>query len=407
MINARTDCRCCRSKNLNEVFRLGDQPFANAFLRSEQLSELELKAPLIIMECSDCSMAQLSHIVDPTVLYREYSFVTGSSQWMTSHFAELLRTNIRDFVPRGGLVVEIGSNDGSALLSIKREGIRCIGVDPATNLAAIANDRGVTTLCDFFSEKLATAITTGVGQADLIVACNVLGHIDDLDDFCLGVKKLLAANGRLVVEVPYVRWLVSNNECDTIYHEHLSYFSVGAFVHLFHRFGLQIEKVESQAVHGGTIRVTAKHGTENASSVQPWIVEEKLDWTRFRTHCETMRLQLLAWLIREKKEGHVIWGYGAPAKGTVLLNYCGIESDLIPVVVDSTPSKQGKFVPGTHQPILNPEEVLKQMPSACLVLAWNHYQEIERKESAYKQAGGKLRTPFVTLFPTPNNNRTS
>lgn len=366
----RTDCRCCRGTNLTEVFDLGQQPLANAFLRSEQL---ELKYPLTLKECNDCGMVQLGHVVDASTMFTDYSFLTGSSQYMADHFAKLMNENAKRYVPEGGLVVEIGSNDGTALSSIQT---RRLGIDPAANLSDIARKRGVPTITGFFTESLANEVTKTHGQAHLIVACNVLGHIDDLDNICRGVKTLLHPNGAFVVEVPHVNWLISKTEYDTIYHEHLSYFAVRPLATLFSRHGLRITQIETQEVHGGSLRLTIQHGMGHNSQAITWIEGElkPRDWSAFRQRCESSKQRLVDWLVT--KDGDVV-GYGAPAKATVRLNYCGIGTNLLPSVVDSTPNKQGHFIPGTHQPIYDPKVISDT--NNILILAWNHEKEIRSK----------------------------
>lgn len=395
----RTDCRCCRSTNLRDVFDLGLQPHANAFLRPNQLDAAEPKSPLIVHECADCGHAQLAHVVDAVELFSDYSFVTGSSRRMTEHFSDLMADNVERYVPRGGLVVEIGSNDGTALASIRRPDVIRLGIDPARNLGEIARARGVPTRSEFFTAELALSIEQ---KASLIIACNVLGHADDLDDFCRGVKSLLADDGAFVVEVPWVKLMVDGTEFDTIYHEHCSYFSVRSLATLLNRHGLRLDSVARQHVHGGTIRCTAIHGDGVSEPVQRWIDGEgSRDWRSFDERCQTLRFNLLRWLNNQRDAGRMIWGYGAPAKGTVLLNYCGIGTDLMPIVVDSTPQKQGRHVPGTHQLIRDPSAVVAEMPDAVVVLAWNHIREIADKETAYQAAGGLLMTPSLAHYGFP------
>lgn len=388
-MNERTDCRCCRGEHLAQAFSLGEQPFANAYLRSDQLNDVETKAPLVVMECRDCGHVQLQHVVRPEDLYCDYAFVTSSSQVMTRHFSDLMNTGVEKYVKPGGLVVEIGSNDGTALKSITAKGVRRLGVDPAENLSRVAIANGVNTLPKLFSEAVASEIVRDHGQADLIVACNVLGHIDDLDDFCRGVKSLLSEDGALIVEVPDVNQLVDRTEFDTIYHEHLSYFGGRQIETLMHRNGLRVEQTTAQNVHGGSIRLTIRHGTQD--HLYYHTRRPARDWAAFRGRCEATRESLVGWLRFHKEIGSSVLGYCAAAKATVFLNYCNITPDLLPGVIDSTPAKQGRFIPGTHQPILPPEELLKQMPAAVWILAPNHFDEIVEREKRYREFGGTFR----------------
>ena len=393
----KTDCRCCRSEKLQDVFDVGDQPPANAFLYPEQLDRKEVTAPLTLCKCLHCGMVQLKHVVDCNELFCDYSFITGSSARMCDHFAELMAEGVHKYVPLNGLVVEIGSNDGSALASIHGGTIRKLGVDPAANLANLASDKGVRTISKFFSEQVANDIVHDHGKASLIVACNVMGHIDDLDDFCRGVKELLAPGGAFVFEVPYVRDMVASTEFDTIYHEHLSYFAISPLAELFARFGLGIVNIEHKDVHGGTIRGTVASGESPPNpTASEWIRQyesEKIDWAAFTQRCVNYRNSLVNWLVSEQELGRIVWGYGAPAKGTVRLNYCKVDTSLLTTVVDSTPMKQGRFVPGTHQAILNPTKLKEGTPDSLLVLAWNHVKEIRAKESNYIAGGGTIITP--------------
>ena len=233
MIHERSDCRCCHSTDIVGVFNLGEQPYANSYVASDQLEVPQPTAPLSLMECSVCGHVQLRHVVSD--LYSDYPFLTSSSVRMVEHFARLMNDGVNAFVGDKGLVVEIGSNDGAALETIQRKDVRRVGIDPAENLAAMAWDRGVISLPRCFGKQTAEEVVSFYGTADLIVACNVLGHVDDLDDFCEGVNVLMSADGALIVEVPDVYQLVNETEFDTIYHEHLSYFSVGPMATLFDR----------------------------------------------------------------------------------------------------------------------------------------------------------------------------
>ena len=394
----RTDCRCCRGASLTDVFDLGEQPLANAFLSPEQIDEPEPRYPVVLCECADCGMIQLKHVVDASSMFSDYAFMTGISQVMTVHFAELMRENIDWHVPPGGLVVEIGSNDGTALASIARHDVRRLGIDPAENLSAIARSRGVPAVAQFFTEALAEQVVAIHGQASLIVACNVLGHIDDLDDVLRGVRHLLSPMGAFVIEVPCANWLISRTEYDTIYHEHLSYFAVKPLSALVARHGLKITRVESQEVHGGSIRVTVQHGIGHTHAVVPWFQGDSIprDWVAFRQRCEDTREHLVGWLTRARDDGRTVFGYGASAKATVRLNYCGVGTDLMPSIVDSTPGKQGRFVPGTRQSIHDPSVIDTLRPSDVLILAWNHNLEIRPKLAQYVASGGRVASLTTT-----------
>lgn len=396
----RRTCRACGAGGLVEVLSLGDMPPANAFLRPAELGRPEPRFPLSLRLCERCGMCQLGHVVPAELLFRSYLFFTSSSRRMGEHFSQLMTEASHEFVPPGGLVVELGSNDGTGLSSIQRRDVRVLGVDPSRNISVMAAARGVPTVSEFFTEPLAVEIARVAGRAHLVVACNVLGHIDDLDDVCRGIKALLAPGGALVFEVPYLMEFLERAEYDTIYHEHLSYFAVRPLAHLLNRHGLQLERVEYFPVHGGTIRGTAVHGSSCSPQVEEWIAEEVDKGIGAGRTFEVMARQVeanRAWLRRRLAElraaGARVIGYGAPAKGTVVLNYCGIGPDLLPLVVDSTPAKQGCHVPGTHQPIRPPAVLEQERPDVLLLLAWNHAEEIREREAAFRARGGRFLTP--------------
>jgi novobiocin biosynthesis protein NovU/D-mycarose 3-C-methyltransferase len=310
--------------------------------------------------------------------------------------------NADDRVPPGGLIVELGSNDGTALASVRRRDVRVLGIDPARNVAVMAAARGVPTVSEFFTESLGQEVARVAGPASLVVACNVLGHIDDLDDVCRGVSAMLSPTGALVFEVPYLRQLFDRCEYDTVYHEHLSYFAVRPLAVLFNRHGLRLEKIESFAVHGGTIRGTVVRGKGMSDAVRAMVDDETAagmaspqTWRIFSQRAQDQKESLLQRLSQLRQGGKRVIGYGAPAKGTVILNHCGIGTDLVDSVIDSTPAKQGLYIPGTHQKILPPEHLQQEHPDVALLLAWNHAEEITRREAAFIRDGGSFLLPHA------------
>ena len=398
----RRTCRACLAAGLVEVLNLGQMPPANSLLKPADLNKPEMRFPLSLRLCTQCGMVQLGHVVPASLLFRSYLFFTSSSRAMSEHFAALMEDAAGRYVPPDGLVVEIGSNDGTALNSIRQSNVRVLGVDPARNIAVMAAARGVPTVSEFFTEPLAREIARVAGRTHLIVACNVLGHIDDLDDVCRGFAAMLAPDGALVLEVPYLGDLLDRSEYDTIYHEHLSYFAVRPLAALLNRHGMRLSNVEHFPVHGGTIRCTAVRGEGVDAEVQKWIDREETRglstpaaFEPFARKVEEERVVLRQRLIELKKQGKKVIGYGAPAKGTVVLNYCDIGTDLVPAVFDSTPAKQGWHVPGTHQPILEPAAMASECPDVLLLLAWNHAQEIIERESAFLARGGRILTPHL------------
>lgn len=403
----RATCRACGAGGLVEVLALGSMPPANALLRRAERDQPEPRFPLTLRLCEGCGMVQLGEVIPPELLFRSYLFFTSSSRRMSAHFSALLTEAAQEFVPPGGLIVEIGSNDGTGLATTQRRDVRVLGVDPARNVAVMAAARGVPTISEFFTETLAHEVARVAGQAQLVVACNVLGHINDLDDVLRGVRTLLAPGGAFVFEVPYLGEFLRRSEYDTIYHEHLSYFAVRPLAHLLNRHGLQLERVEFFPVHGGTIRGTALLGDGCSPQVEEWIADEaEKGFARRQTYealarqVATDRATLRQTLTELRDAGVKVAGYGAPAKGTVVLNYCGIGPDLLPFVVDSTPAKQGCFVPGTHQPILPPAALATERPDVLLLLAWNHAEEIRAREAAFLARGGRFLTPHSGGFDT-------
>lgn len=398
----RTTCRACLNTNLVEVLNLGEQPPANAFISPADLSRPETRYPLSLRLCESCGMVQLGHVVPPELLFRSYLFFTSSSKWMADHFGKLMTDSAAEFVPPGGLIVELGSNDGTALSAIQRRDVRLLGIDPARNISVMAASRGIPTISEFFTEPLANEIVRVAGQAHLIVACNVLGHINNLDDVCSGVRKLLHAQGAFVIEVPYLGSILERNEYDTIYHEHLSYFAVRPLATLLGRHGMHIARVQLCPVHGGTIRVIAKHGVWSSDDKLSWLKREEAAGLARSSAYSAMaeltsrnRVELRARLKQFRDSGVKVLGYGAPAKGTVRLNFCDIGTELLTEVIDSTPAKQGLHIPGTHQ-LICPPSVLKDInPDYVLLLAWNHAPEILARETEFRARGGKFLTPWL------------
>lgn len=398
----RTTCRACGAGGLVEVLTLGDLPPANAYVATSELDQPEPRFPLSLRLCEMCGMVQLGHVVPPDLLFRSYLFFTSSSQRMADHFARLMAQGVDEFVSPGGLVVEIGSNDGTALDSIERPDVRRLGVDPSRNISVMAAARGVPTIAEFFTEGLAKEIARVAGKAQFVVGCNVLGHIDDLDDVCRGLTELLSDDGAFVFEVPYLGEMLERMEYDTIYHEHLSYFAVQPLARLFSRHGLRLERVEFHPVHGGTVRGTVVRGDGWSAEVDDLIAREsdlgidrRVAYVEFARHVEQHRELLKERLEQLERDGTKVIGYGAPAKGSVVLNYCGIGTDLLPAVIDSTPAKQGLHVPGTHQPIMSPDVLESEHPDVLLLLAWNHAEEIVAKESGFRERGGRFLTPHL------------
>jgi len=403
-LRQKSRCRICGNTEMAQFLDLGDQPPANALLRADELHLPEAKYPLALSHCPRCELIQTTHVVAPEVLFRSYVYFSSVSQAMEKHFAAYAQSVAEKFVPQGGLFMEIGSNDGILLRSLIGKPMKILGVDPARNVAEVARARGVPTIADFFTEGLAREIRKKEGPASVVVANNVIAHIDDLDEVMRGLNAVLADDGVFVMEAPYVVHFLEHLEFDTVYHEHLSYFGVRALSHLFERFGLEVFDVLDQAVHGGSIRVFARRkraGTPPpAASVQAHFELEKAAGVadpkrleRFAAQVSVLRQEIRALVAKLKLEGKRVVGYTAPAKGNVLLNYCGLGPQDLAYLADATPAKQGLYSPGMHIPVLSPEHFRNDKPDYALLLAWNHKDEIVKKESAWRQGGGKFIVP--------------
>jgi len=402
----RTTCRVCGSEKLHKFLSLGPTPLANSFLRENQLEEVEPYYPLDVYFCSNCYLVQLLDVVSPEVLFKEYAYVTGASKPMQAHFTGLVEDVIQNFkISEDGLIVDIGSNDGTLLQCFSKLGLQTLGIEPASNIARLAEAKGIQTVNEFFNEKCAVKIHEEHGNADVILATNVFAHSDDLGGFVRGVKRLLSDNGVFVIEVPYLLNLLNNLEFDTVYHEHLSYFAVHPLVYLANKFGMDVVDVKQVPVHGGSIRIfMQKSGRQRSKNVVHLSsIERRAKLDSLKTYLKVanevtlLREKLVQLLKVLKNEGNKITGYGATAKGNTLLNYCKIGTDILDYINDTTPFKQGCHTPGMHIPVVPEEKFHENPPDYALLLAWNYADEILQKESEYRQKGGK----FILPIPEP------
>ncbi len=401
-------CRGCGASDLQIVLSLGKMPPSNALLTEDQLAEPETRYPLDLAFCPACALAQITVSVDPVKLFDEYAYFSSYSTTMLAHAAATVRRMIEErHLGPGSLAMEIASNDGYLLQNYLRAGVPALGIDPARNVVAAARERGVETLCAFFGEALAEELRDSGRRASVLHANNVLAHVPDVNGVVRGIGRALADDGVAVIETPYVRDLVERVEFDTIYHEHLFYYSLTALDRLFERNQVCILDVERIPIHGGSLRVFAAPvatARAPAPTVAALLEEEArlglaaLDYFEgFADRVETLKGQLLALLGGLKDQGHRIAAYGAAAKGTVLLNAFGIGTERIEYVADRSEYKQGRYMPGVHVPIVGPEALLAEMPDEVLLLAWNFADEILEQQAEYRRRGGR----FIIPAPVP------
>lgn len=399
-----TCCRGCGHNRLKPILSLGSTPLANALLAEEDLGKTEDVWPLDLVRCGDCSLVQITETVPPESLFSDYAYFSSFSDTMVAH-ARQIATRLIDErkLDANSLAIEVASNDGYLLQWYHRAGVPVLGIEPAKNIAAVAiRDRGVDTISEFFGAEIASTLAAAGKLADVIHANNVLAHVADLNGVVAGFATLLKENGRVIVEAPYLGELIDHVEFDTIYHEHLCYFSLTALVQLFKKHGLEIVDVEQLAIHGGSLRIFAAHAgtTEVQTSVHDLLAQEA-GWVfdqehhaRFAARVGTLRESLLKCLTKLKSEGNRIVVYGASAKGSTLLNYFGIGSDLIDYVVDRSTVKQGRYTPGTQLAIHAPEQLVVDQPDYCLLLTWNFAEEIMQQQQTYRERGGKFIIPI-------------
>lgn len=400
-------CRSCGATELVPFLDLGEQPLANALLTEEQLGSPEPIYPIVVVLCQRCTMVQITETVPPEILFREYLYFSSFSDTMLRHARELVDKLIRDRgLGRGSLVVEIASNDGYLLRNFVEAGIPVLGIEPARNIAAVARERGIETIDEFFGAQLARSLVSNGRKADLIIANNVMAHVPDINDVVQGLATLLAPSGAFVMETPYVRDMIENLEFDTMYHEHVFCHSLTGLEHLFRRHGLAAADVEWVPIHGGTIQVTVAHAGREGErprvrtmleAEERWGVGDQSYYRGFAARVDGLKRELVELLTRLKAEGKRIAAYGAAAKGSTLLNYMGIDGRHLDYVVDRSTYKQGRYMPGNHLPIHAPERLLMDRPDHVLLLAWNLVDEVTSQQSEYRRAGGKFIIPVPTV----------
>ncbi len=398
-----TECRICKSKDLIDVIDLTDQPIPNGFLTKEQLKQKEEKYPLVVCFCNNCSLMQLRYLVNAKVMFDNYLYIPSASKTRVEHFKGLAQEvkEITDFNEKS-LVIDIGSNDGSLLITFKNLGARTLGIDPAENLVKVAALSGIETVNDYFDSKVAAKVVKKYGKAKAMLATNVIAHIHNIHEVIRGGEILLENDGIFLMQFPYSLDLIEKNLFDTIYHEHLSYFSVRSLLVLAQDSDLEIFNIEKSDLDGGSLKVYWKKRSNkkiktNQDKLNKILKEEEdfglydiKTYMEFTKRVEKLKDQVVKKLKELKKKNKSIVGYGAAAKANVLLNYFGIDKKTIDYLVDSTPYKQGRFTPGSHIPIYSEDEIYKTNPDYVIIFAWNFAKEIMDKNRKFKKSGGKF-----------------
>lgn len=398
----KNKCRMCQSENLTEFLDLGEQPLANAFLKNTSEFAIENFYPLKVYFCHDCYLAQLLDVVDKEILFKNYIYFSSGMPKLSDHFKNYAEDVMNKYLEKNDFVVELASNDGLLLKFFKDSGYRILGIDPAENIAALANSRGVLTWPKFFNQKLAEEIVQNYGPAKVILANNVVAHIDDHHDLAKGIKTLLAPNGVFVFEAPYLIDMFDNLTFDTIYHEHLSYLTIRPLKKLFEKYDLEIFKVEVHPVQGQSMRVFINHSGQHPvdQSVDYWLLKELAmelhlleSYQKLALRIAELKNNLINLLKEIKMAGKKIAGYGAPAKGNTLLNYCHIDTNFLDFALEDLPAKQGLYTPGSHIPTVNKQYAENHQPDYYLLLAWNYAKVILEKESQFRKNGGQFIIP--------------
>ncbi len=405
-----TNCRSCGCDDLRVILDLGSQPIANALLSEEELTRPEARFALAVAFCPVCALLQVTETVAADILYRrDYPYFSSSSPALLKHSAEHVEALAckYDLGPLS-LVVEVASNDGYLLCNFVHRGIPCLGIDPADGPVARANAIGVPTMHDFFGSRCAEKLASEGKLADVVIANNVVAHVDDINDFVAGVSRLLKPTGSAVFEFAYALDLIEHCEFDTIYHEHLFYHTLHGLTPLFHRHGLHLNDVERLPIHGGSLRLTASRTPERSANLDELFAHEAAlgvgevsFYNEFADRVRALRNSLAGLLVSEKAKGKRIACYGAAAKGATLVNYLDLGEQFFEFVADANPFKQGKYMPGQHIQIRPPEQVVMDQPDYVLLLVWNFAGEVMRQQATYRERGGSFIIPVPEPYIVP------
>jgi 2-polyprenyl-3-methyl-5-hydroxy-6-metoxy-1,4-benzoquinol methylase len=405
----RPRCRFCATPMVITFVDLGMSPLCESYIAVEQLDQMEPFYPLHVYVCDNCFLVQLEEFVAPSEIFGEYAYLSSySDSWVEHARRYTVAMRERFGLDTHCLVTEIASNDGYLLQHFVSAGVPVLGIEPAANVAKIAQLKGIRTTIEFFGVATASAIRTSFGQPDLLVGNNVLAHVPDINDFVAGMTILLKPGGVITMEFPHLLQLMRQNQFDTIYHEHFSYLSLFVVEKIFRRHGLRVFDVEELATHGGSLRIYACHDNDTVYETLPTVsalrdleVAEGLGdlatYGHFKERVEETKRAILDFLIVAKRQGKRIVGYGAPGKGNTLLNYCGIRTDFLEFTVDRNTIKQGKYTPGTRIPILFPDAIRQARPDFIFVLPWNLKEEICASMSYVRDWGAKFVVPIPTL----------
>jgi 2-polyprenyl-3-methyl-5-hydroxy-6-metoxy-1,4-benzoquinol methylase len=404
------NCRFC-NKELTQLFvSLGASPLSNAYLKKEQLCKKESFYPLDVHVCDRCFLVQLPEFENPENIFSDYAYFSSYSDTWLKHAKEYVDEMIKLFgINKSSYVVEIASNDGYLLQYFQKNGTPVLGIEPARNVALVAQEKGIPTQVVFFGTETAMRLASEGKSADLLLGNNVLAHVPDLNDFVAGLKILLKPDGVITMEFPHLFRLIEGGQFDTIYHEHFSYFSFLTVEKVFSAHGLVIFDVEELPSHGGSLRIYAKHQNDTAKKKSARVSEleqrevskgyARLDfYLDFEEKVKDVKRNILDFLIKAKREKKVIVGYGAPAKGNTLLNYCGIRNDFIDYTVDRSPHKQGLYLPGSRIFIDTPEKIRETKPDYVFILPWNIKDEIMQQMFFIREWGGKFVIPIPKVL---------
>jgi hypothetical protein len=399
-------CRFCRAELTDSVANLGMSPLANSYVPENRRQSSERIYPLQALVCRECFLVQVDEFETPDHIFGDYAYFSSYSQTWLEHSKKYTEMAIERFgLDKKHLVVEIASNDGYLLQFFKERGIPVLGIEPAANVAKVAEQKGIPSLVKFFGTATANHLVKQEKKADLLIGNNVLAHVPDLNDFVEGMKLMLADNGVITMEFPHLLQMLNQNQFDTIYHEHFSYFSFGTVEKVFRHHGLALFDVQELPTHGGSLRIfgcnegNSKHAlTANVNKLKEKEKAAKLDkietYLQYEERVKETKRKLLEFLIEAKRGGKKIVGYGAPAKGNTLLNYCGVRTDFLDYTVDISPAKIGCYLPGTRIPIFHPDKIKETKPDFVLILPWNFKEEIMGKSAFIREWGGKFVIPI-------------